>query len=317
MATVLEKQKIKKQCIECKKSKPSYWFDNNATCKMCLPNSTTYVCTSCEETIPYHKMLFNRGNVQKRCKNCDGSSSKERYDGNSKHRIRVVGEYRKKNLDKITSYKKEWDVKNHEYLREYQQWYNSQPHIKITNSLRCRLYGVLQAKKKKKTIHTFSLLGCDLAFFIEWMEFQYMPGMTLKNHGEWHMDHCKPCNAFDLMDESEQSICFHWTNIQPLWGPDNIAKSDRYSIKDLLFQEIKVAAFKFKKYGTIRHATADMNDRSLLLPPTSCKRSYGTSGKLDKTFIVPIIITRDGNLLTITEPGKEIIVVEDDMIGAW
>jgi hypothetical protein len=28
-----------------------------------------------------------------------------------------------------------------------------------------------------------------------------------------------------LLDESEQKICFHYTNIQPLWNKDNGSKS--------------------------------------------------------------------------------------------
>lgn len=38
--------------------------------------------------------------------------------------------------------------------------------------------------------------------------------------------------------------CFHWTNIQPMWGPENIAKSDKYTEEELQFQQEKVNNFK-------------------------------------------------------------------------
>lgn len=36
-----------------------------------------------------------------------------------------------------------------------------------------------------------------------------------------------PCASFDLMKEDQQRMCFHWTNLQPLWDPDNNAKRDK------------------------------------------------------------------------------------------
>ena len=52
-------------------------------------------------------------------------------------------------------------------------------------------------------------------------------GMTWENYGEWHLDHMRPCASFNLEDPEEQKKCFHWTNLQPLWAKDNLAKSDR------------------------------------------------------------------------------------------
>lgn len=41
---------------------------------------------------------------------------------------------------------------------------------------------------------------------------------------EIHVDHKVPCCAFDLTRPSEQAKCFHYTNLQPLWGKDNFEK---------------------------------------------------------------------------------------------
>ena len=51
--------------------------------------------------------------------------------------------------------------------------------------------------------------------------------MSWDNHGEWHIDHIKPISLFDLTKIEEQQICFHYTNLQPLWAKENISKGGR------------------------------------------------------------------------------------------
>jgi len=52
--------------------------------------------------------------------------------------------------------------------------------------------------------------------------------ISWENQGEWHIDHIKPCASFNLDLEEERYKCFHYTNLQPMWGQDNISKSDTY-----------------------------------------------------------------------------------------
>ena len=56
------------------------------------------------------------------------------------------------------------------------------------------------------------------------LESQFQPGMTWENHGAWHIDHIRPCASFDFNDPKQQHECFHYTNTQPLWAADNLAK---------------------------------------------------------------------------------------------
>lgn len=60
------------------------------------------------------------------------------------------------------------------------------------------------------------------------LEAQFAEGMSWDNYGEWHVDHIKPCALFNLLLADEQEACFHYTNLQPLWGPDNCSKGARY-----------------------------------------------------------------------------------------
>jgi len=56
--------------------------------------------------------------------------------------------------------------------------------------------------------------------------------ISWENQGEWHIDHIKPCVSFDLDLEEERDKCFHYTNLQPMWGPDNMSKGDTYNEDD-------------------------------------------------------------------------------------
>jgi len=50
------------------------------------------------------------------------------------------------------------------------------------------------------------------------------PRNDMGNQGSWHLDHIRPCAAWDLTKPSEQAGCFHYTNYQPLWAKDNLSK---------------------------------------------------------------------------------------------
>ena len=92
--------------------------------------------------------------------------------------------------------------------------------------LRSRLLKAL--KGELKTSSTMELLGCSIPFLLQFIEKQFQPGMTWENHGEWHLDHVRPCASFNLSDPEQQKRCFHFSNLQPLWAIDNLKKSDKF-----------------------------------------------------------------------------------------
>ena len=46
----------------------------------------------------------------------------------------------------------------------------------------------------------------------------------------------KPLESFDALDPAEQRKACHYTNIQPLWGPENTRKSNK-DIYDMEWRE--------------------------------------------------------------------------------
>ncbi len=171
-------------------------------------------------------------------KNCFG-----KYQKDNKQQIKEYQEqWRNKNQEKI----KKWFKENKEKLVEYQKKYyekhkekilernkkhrkkryNSDIEFKIIDILRSRLFAALQGKNKSKS--TLKLLGCSVEYLKEHLEKQFKSGMNWDNHGEWEIDHIKPCAKFDLTKESEQNKCFNYKNLQPLWMKENRKKGNNY-----------------------------------------------------------------------------------------
>ena len=59
------------------------------------------------------------------------------------------------------------------------------------------------------------------------LENKFEDGMDWNNYGVWHVDHIIPCANFDLSNPEQQQICFHYTNLQPMWGEKNMQKGAR------------------------------------------------------------------------------------------
>lgn len=110
--------------------------------------------------------------------------------------------------------------------------YHSDPLFRTIHLIRSRIrIGIKKAKKDAhKADKTINLLGCSFNELLAHVEKQFAPGMTREHfmRGELHLDHIKPCAAFDLSDPEQQRICFHYTNLQPLWAKDNLAKGAKY-----------------------------------------------------------------------------------------
>lgn len=100
------------------------------------------------------------------------------------------------------------------------------PAYRLRVYLRNRLGQALRGEYK--SARTLELLGCTIEFLREHLEKQFVPGMTWENYGPvWHVDHILPCAEFHLQHSEEQEICFHWTNLQPLFAKDNLSKGDK------------------------------------------------------------------------------------------
>ncbi len=78
--------------------------------------------------------------------------------------------------------------------------------------------------KQGNTTHKAN--GCTFEEFAVHLQKQFKEGMTLENHGDWHIDHIKPCAT--ATSAEELAALFHFTNLQPLWASENLSKGCKY-----------------------------------------------------------------------------------------
>jgi len=105
------------------------------------------------------------------------------------------------------------------------------PGYKLSYNLRSRLNYAL--KSNYKVGSAVKDLGCSITDFKQYVEGKFQESMTWDNYGKygWHLDHIIPLAKFNLQDFQQFRIACHYTNYQPLWRNDNIAKGD-FSVLD-------------------------------------------------------------------------------------
>ena len=140
------------------------------------------------------------------------------YNADPKNKIKN----KKRNLNWLKNNKKTNLATQRKY---YNEKLKDNIDYRILSSLRTRVWTVL--KKQKKSNSTIKLTGCTIEFLRSHIESKFEDGMSWDNYGVWHVDHIIPCANFNLSDPEQQKICFHYTNLQPMWGEKNIQKGSR------------------------------------------------------------------------------------------
>lgn len=188
-------------------------------------------CSRCEEVKPVSEFYtYKKGTkIRPSCRGCDNEMSRN-YKANHKEEISVYNhEYKAEHKEEISEYNKQYNIENTERIQAKHQVYlknkretdeNYKNRIKLHDAVyQCLTRGIDNAR-------TQSVLGCDHDFFILWMEYQFNNKMSFDNYGTyWHIDHCDPCNTFDLTDKGDQKLCFHWSNTRPLKKTLNWSRS--------------------------------------------------------------------------------------------
>ena len=131
--------------------------------------------------------------------------------------------WRAKNPEKVKEGTIKHRVKNLERARDYNNRRRSEdPFYRLKQNMRsaCRRT-VKQLSIGKKPASTFKWIGCSPEELKAHLEFLFIEGMTWNNYGEWHVDHIRPVCSFS---PEEWKQINHYTNLQPLWAEDNLAK---------------------------------------------------------------------------------------------
>ena len=231
-----------KKCYNCKIDKELEEFGKLSSSK----DGLRYDCKNCRKEYKNKNILFIK------------EKQKEYYENNKYFLLEKNKQYRNANIETINIQRKEYrmkpEIKEHIALKnqEYLPIRKEQIKIKRKQNLNFKLSEIIRSKihkflKNQKTSYT-NLLGCDLNFFKKWIEFQFVGNMNWINLGNvWQIDHIIPISKFNFLNENEKQICFHWTNLQPLFSNENRSKSNKIELH-YYFNNI-VTVNRFNKYN--------------------------------------------------------------------
>ena len=129
-------------------------------------------------------------------------------------------------------YFKKHPEENKVQQRRYMAQYRKNPIIKLSVITRNLIYGSFKRACKGdyfKSDRTEFILGCTIPEFISHLQSKFQPGMTIENHGvgpgKWNIDHMIPISS--AQSEDDIIKLNHYTNLQPLWFEDNMAKGNK------------------------------------------------------------------------------------------
>ena len=161
------------------------------------------------------KKYFSKPETKERLK----KNHKNWAEKNKEHLKQYLKEYREKNIDNIRKTKR--DYERNRKARD--------PLYKLISNFRTAIYQVLKESNVEKNKHYFDILQYTPEQLITHLELKFKDTMTWDNYGEWHVDHKLPITHFNIqeMGDSEFMKCWSLDNLQPMWGDENIKKSNK------------------------------------------------------------------------------------------
>ena len=184
----------------------------------------TQKCPMCQKTQnieEFRRLTGLKNKFNKHCRSCI-APHKARAKANKEFIKGYQKEYQKKYREEHPDYTSKWRKDNAELVREDKnQSYDTNPHFQKKALSRARLRGLIA-----KGFEFEAFLGCSFVEFKSHIEAKFQPGMTWENYGRergrWSLDHIVP------LDKAPKDFNInHYSNLQPLWVPDNSAKGKK------------------------------------------------------------------------------------------
>jgi hypothetical protein len=242
------------------------------------------ICCKCKKeqsTNEFGKLKNSKDGFRYDCKTC----RKEFREQNRETINAKLNDYYTDNKESLLIKNKQYRERNKEAINHQRKEYRNREVVKEHNKQKQKEYLPIRKeriKERRKTdlnfqiqevvknkIHKFlknrktsyaELIGCDLEFFKKWMEYRFDKTMCWENFGkQWQIDHILPLSLFDMTNELDKKVCFHWTNLQPLNSVENRSKSNKLQLH-YYFNNI-VSVFRFNRikheylgYQTVRES---------------------------------------------------------------
>lgn len=218
---------------------PETWYKNvNSQINMKL-------CKKCGNEHPLDAFKYGKSS----CYECQKQMSRDWKNNNKARTIEYGQQWRNQHKDAIRAYNIEYAQANKETIQRRSSKYHTERakvdfNFKLAKNLRTSLRYLVKNCNMKKGARALQLLGCDLEFLKSWFNYNFMDDMNFDNHGlVWHIDHTIPVSTFNLLNDEELRVCFHWTNLKPMYAKDNMSKKNKLTIHELNEHESRLKSF--------------------------------------------------------------------------
>ncbi len=203
-------------------------------------NGKFHTCRMCMHKKLITEFPLNKNRLPKsKCKKCLSEYTKSLVPKYIQRIRRNKKSYNDRNKDKVRMQKKESYLRNIETSKQYRvnnkdkinSYHKTKRSIDINFKLSCLIRNRIRSaiKRDSRRSKSIELLGCDIDFLKSYLESKFLLTMSWNNYGSiWHIDHIRPCASFDLTDPEQQKICFHYTNLQPLFATTRIIEGIEY-----------------------------------------------------------------------------------------
>ncbi len=224
----------KKHCCKCKEYKDierynpckTSWDKLRPECKDCLHVKRVGNKANMTE---YNKKYWEKTKVEQSAKHKVWVQNNKEHvrEKNKAYRLIHGKEIDKRDWQKRksnTAYRKSHNA----YKKKYEKHKRATDSaFKIKSNYLRRMREMIPAEYRPDNM--LSLLGCSIDRLLCHLEYQFNDKMTWHNNtlDGWHVDHIVPCDYFDLKNPIHQRRCFHWSNLQPLWGKENMSKNNK------------------------------------------------------------------------------------------
>jgi hypothetical protein len=162
------------------------------------------------------------------------TSDKKYYESNKEKISEYYSNWRGNNKEHLKEYQKKWREKNIDKIKKTKRDYERNrkardPLYKLISNFRTAIYQVLKESNVEKNKHYFDILQYTPEELIKHLENKFTDKMSWDNYGDWHVDHKLPITHFNIQEMGDEEFmrCWSLDNLQPMWGFDNIFKSNK------------------------------------------------------------------------------------------
>ncbi len=203
------------------------------------------LCRRCRIEKPaadFHPHKLTKDGLNSWCRPCVSEDSAARQKAHPERRCKYQKRYYQKNARQICERNEDWRKANRDRVnqRRRENWAandrgrESQRRRRAANpqttrdrlnaAMRAGIYDSLVGAKGRRQWE--GLVGYTVDSLREWIEFQFEPGMSWENYGDWHIDHRVPIAAFKFTtpDDPGFRACWSLRNLRPLWATENHKK---------------------------------------------------------------------------------------------